>query len=443
MEKGRLGSAAGVSSPGQEPEGTRRPFSPTEGPSSGHISSAEELTAAFQTFKQDTSPVTQLTVGTQLRGSRHATLSYKSITVTASLGPISPYPIMEARPHFVTKIYDSTPVAQDSWMDTEFIRILSHANQFIGEFPLSFVQRGGVNKWSYVWDVVDQLVEPENRGSIKDHNGELMRHEDQPVAGTYFLEPESESSELHHDRFACQQSDGVLPVSFARGPEYFRKYVAPDLDEGQSSRSRSKSRSSVNQNRFRIAVGVRDGQCLITDVDYESCTACHIVPQSREDLYQRILSLPPRAPPIFQPSSGLLLEDALHRAWDRLEISFYFREGIYYVHFFNLALPGALNHHGKAIPPSRFRSGRDKHPNPRTQMVRFVLRSSTAAVAMVTDEALRANHPAGRPSAIWNHPEPTEWRHTPSRHLIRRFQVDLAKHRQAQGLLARPDTSWL
>jgi hypothetical protein len=132
-------------------------------------------------------------------------------------------------------------------MDTEFIRILSHANQFIGEFPLSFVQRGGINKWSYVCDVVDQLVEPENRGSIKDHNGELMRHEDQPVAGTYFLEPESESSELHHDRFTCLQSDGVLPVFFARGPEYFRKYVAPDLDDGQSSRSRSKSRSSANQ----------------------------------------------------------------------------------------------------------------------------------------------------------------------------------------------------
>jgi hypothetical protein len=49
-----------------------------------------------------------------------------------------------------------------------------------------------------VWDVVDQLVEPENRGSIKDHNGELMRHEDQPVAGTYFLEPDSEPSGLQH-----------------------------------------------------------------------------------------------------------------------------------------------------------------------------------------------------------------------------------------------------
>jgi hypothetical protein len=93
-------------------------------------------------------------------------------------------------------------LAQDSWMDTEFIRILSHANQFIGEFPLSFVQRGGINKWSYVWDVVDQLVEPGNRGSIKDHNGELMRHEDQPVAGTYFLEPESEPSELGRVRSA-------------------------------------------------------------------------------------------------------------------------------------------------------------------------------------------------------------------------------------------------
>ena len=110
-----------------------------------------------------------------------------------------------------------------------------------------------------------------------------------------------------------------------------------------------------HQNRFRMAVAVRDSQCLVTDVDYESCTACHIVPQSREDvslmlqslpllahilvrtslelsygsqmtiaqLYRTLLSLP-RSPPIFHPSSGLLLEDALHRAYDRLELSFYY-----------------------------------------------------------------------------------------------------------------------
>jgi hypothetical protein len=87
-------------------------------------------------------------------------------------------------------------LAQDSWRDTEVIRIFSRTDQFIGEFPLSFVQRGGINKWSYVRDVVDQLVEPNNRGCIKAHDGELMRHEDQPVAGTYFLESESESPYL-------------------------------------------------------------------------------------------------------------------------------------------------------------------------------------------------------------------------------------------------------
>lgn len=40
-----------------------------------------------------------------------------------------------------------------------------------------------------------------------------------------------------------------MDVHFTRGPEYFRKNLAPDLEAGQSSRSRSKSRSSVSQVR--------------------------------------------------------------------------------------------------------------------------------------------------------------------------------------------------
>jgi hypothetical protein len=36
---------------------------------------------------------------------------------------------------------------------------------------------------------------------------------------------------------------------------------------------------------------------------------------------------------------------------------------VFYVHFFDLGLPGARQHHGKMIPPSRFHSSPEKHPN--------------------------------------------------------------------------------
>ncbi|ORX33338.1 hypothetical protein BD324DRAFT_585227, partial [Kockovaella imperatae] len=85
---------------------------------------------------------------------------------------------------------------------------------------------------------------------------------------------------------SVRTADSSLDIRFVRGPEYFRKGLAPVLDAGQSTRSRSKSRCSVNQ------------------------------------LYRIILDTA-RAPPIFHPSSGLLLEEALHRAFDRLEVSFY------------------------------------------------------------------------------------------------------------------------
>lgn len=41
-------------------------------------------------------------------------------------------------------------------------------------------------------------------------------------------------------------------------------------------------------------------------------------------LYQSILSIKYQ-PPMFSPSAGLLLRDEIHHAFDRLELSFYFK----------------------------------------------------------------------------------------------------------------------
>lgn len=81
----------------------------------------------------------------------------------------------------------------------------------------------------------------------------------------------------------------------------------------------------------------RDGTCLVTDSDYTSCTASHIVPYSRLDvcvssavfadllqIYEDILRIG-NLIPVFYASSGVLLRDDLHHAFDRLELSFYYK----------------------------------------------------------------------------------------------------------------------
>ncbi|OXC59319.1 hypothetical protein C358_05245 [Cryptococcus neoformans MW-RSA852] len=78
-------------------------------------------------------------------------------------------------------------------------------------------------------------------------------------------------------------TDERASISFARGPEFFRKNIAPNPDGSQSTRSNSK-RSTAQQTAFRVALIARDFSCLATDAPYEECTACHIIPQSRPDV---------------------------------------------------------------------------------------------------------------------------------------------------------------
>lgn len=169
----------------------------------------------------------------------------------------------------------------------------------------------------------------------------------------------------------------------------------------------------------------------MTGAEAENCTAAHIIPQSRPDvsdsdlrntshlaahlpqLYQQVLQLR-RNPPLFSPSSGVLLEDALHRAWDRLQLSFYRhvrksfpsftvlsdpQNGVYYVHFFDRDLPGADTHHGKAIPITRFHTRPSKHPDPR--LIRWHYKQ--CAMARIRGFAFGMDLPSTSAEAIaWN-----------------------------------------
>jgi hypothetical protein len=124
------------------------------------------------------------------------------------------------------------PLAQYSWDDPSVLYVFSRppARQLIATFPISFIQKGGDNTWSYVLDVVNQLVQDQNQGIIKSENDVQVELDDEPVAGTFWFEP----------------VDGDSVISFSRGPEYFRRLVSPAPEGSISTRSDSR-RSSVNQ----------------------------------------------------------------------------------------------------------------------------------------------------------------------------------------------------
>nr|ODN89885.1 hypothetical protein L204_06162 [Cryptococcus depauperatus CBS 7855] len=197
------------------------------------------------------------------------------------------------------------PLAISFWKDSSLVEINSDHGTFIAAFPLDFIRQGGDNTWSYVLFVVRQLVvlEPDQLGQLQDENGVELDLNEAPKAGTFCFHVEG------------SQSD----VTFSSGPEYFSRFKAPNPVGSVSTRSNSR-RSSVNQSSFRISVGVRDDCCVVTGEDYDLCTAAHIVPYSRPDLYERFYG---DLGAMFLPSSGLILRDDLHHTFDRLMLSFY------------------------------------------------------------------------------------------------------------------------
>lgn len=193
-------------------------------------------------------------------------------------------------------------LAQYYWNDSEVITISSYDNQIIGTFPLSFIKRGGLNTWAFVSDIVHQLVDIAGGGAIRAGDGNPVVLQEAPYAGDFVFMPHSE--QYHATDKPLEEltvTDERASISFARGPEFFRKNIAPNPDGSQSTRSNSKrstaqqvcpcssykvpgSAEHFDQTAFRVALIARDFSCLATDAPYEECTACHIIPQSRPDV---------------------------------------------------------------------------------------------------------------------------------------------------------------
>ena len=195
----------------------------------------------------------------------------------------------------------SYPLAQYSWDDQEVITVSSENDSLIGTFPLQFLRQGGieVDTWEYILDVISQLVDGDTRGSFRTVDGEIVSADGRPHPGDYYYVNQSQCS-CCQISYADDRSDGQTDVTFARGPEYFRRNIPPNPNGSQSTRSNSKRSTAqqvtrsprvinvqadgISQTTFRIALIARDFSCLITDTPYEECTACHIVPQSRPDV---------------------------------------------------------------------------------------------------------------------------------------------------------------
>ena len=69
----------------------------------------------------------------------------------------------------------SYSIAQDSWRDSQVIRVFAPDEQFVAEFPMSFVITGGVDLVGYVEDVISLLVEPSSYTSIVAEDGSDLR----------------------------------------------------------------------------------------------------------------------------------------------------------------------------------------------------------------------------------------------------------------------------
>ena len=73
------------------------------------------------------------------------------------------------------------------WRRTGRIRIETSLGTEIAVFPLNFVESCGVNTWSYILDVIRQLVEqvPGRQNALVDGTGQTVDPGEAPHQGTF------------------------------------------------------------------------------------------------------------------------------------------------------------------------------------------------------------------------------------------------------------------
>ncbi|PWN86694.1 hypothetical protein FA10DRAFT_282151 [Acaromyces ingoldii] len=179
---------------------------------------------------------------------------------------------------------------------------------------------------------------------------------------------ERDALDLNQDvtsgRYFFRRGDSPMqPCTLRRGPiGKQRGRVVGERSVGSRSTMSDSKRSSANQQSLRIGVIARDGRCLITEKPYNLCTGSHIVPFSRPDIYAELLGYEDEW--LFETWMGLLLEDGIHKCFDRYEISIYPRgDQEWVVHVFYSPDRSLFEYHGKRFDSSRFQLPRPFWPS--------------------------------------------------------------------------------
>ncbi|CAD6582183.1 MAG: hypothetical protein CYPHOPRED_001862 [Cyphobasidiales sp. Tagirdzhanova-0007] len=227
------------------------------------------------------------------------------------------------------------PISTGYWVEEGALTVRDTDGGFVASIPIGFMDGSGDRNWTFVEKVLkDCLSCP---GTLRTAAGDAVDINITPMPGEYcFVRSD------HPER----------PLSFRKGPQSNRRGRPPIPGASASTVSDSK-RSTPQQNSFRTALIARDGDCLLTGESYEGCTAAHIIPFSRADVYEAILGYPEQY--LYHTWMGLLLEDKLHHYHDRLDWALWPREDDYVIHYFDHSKGNYKGLHGLVIPLHRFR----------------------------------------------------------------------------------------
>lgn len=236
-------------------------------------------------------------------------------------------------------------VVNDTWTSSSKVKITDISGTNILSIPYDFLSAGQECNWQYIGYLIAESV----KGP-----GELWTDGSKTLVDLATdVEPGCYTYVRHDDR---QQ-----PCTPRQGPEGKRKGRPPNLTNDASTVSDS-GRSSAHQSAFRFRVAMRDGVCVVTGVPGDECEACHIVPNSRPDLYDRILGAEQHLNR-YQDWAGLLLASSLHKHFDRFAFALYPRETDYIIHVFDGGrIKDLKSYHGKVIPFGFFRGHSDARP---------------------------------------------------------------------------------
>jgi len=254
-------------------------------------------------------------------------------------------------------------LARVTWSEKGSVCVVDTAGAFIADIPIQFMEQGRCSSWEYVLFVVKNCVE--------EQDGDLLNSGDQVISTS---SASDDAPPIQNGIYTYKRKDQPdLGCTPSRGPESKTrgkavKGLASSAASSRETVSDSK-RSSSGQSKFRTRIIARDGLCILTGDPHDNCTAAHIVPFSRPDIYARVLETPRFLVDLYSESAGFLVEDAYHHSYDRYDWSLFPEGDRLIVHFFRPLTARNAALHGKVIEPAYFRVTRpSQRPDKRLLM---------------------------------------------------------------------------